>query len=354
MREMLLKKQDVKDLCLRASDEWETYVPLEEMGGDVQLVRVDANEKKASLDKLNLDYERLVISPKVIGFPQLEYLFEFADGRITDLARAPTKKLLFGLRACDLKAMLFVDEFFGRNFEDIYYLNRSIEKLNVLVGCKRPLRDCFCTSAKTGPFLPVRYEPGRGRASDFDLQMVDIDSAYLVEIGSRKGQEFIDSFQEFFEEASKQDVEHSATAKKAAEDAVGLKLDFEKAIQNFCEDKIPESIYEPIAERCIYCGGCLYVCPTCTCFNVFDEKQGKLGIRCRNWDACVFQGYTREASGHNPRQEKWIRTARRYEHKLKYDYLTTGMSGCVGCGRCLSSCPVNIGISQVIEKAQNI
>jgi len=68
----------------------------------------------------------------------------------------------------------------------------------------------------------------------------------------------------------------------------------------------------------------------------------------------VFEGYTREASGHNPRLEKWIRTSRRYEHKLKYDYLTTGMSGCVGCGRCLTSCPVNIGISQVIEEVSKI
>ena len=109
-------------------------------------------------------------------------------------------------------------------------------------------------------------------------------------------------------------------------------------------------MYEPIAERCIYCGGCLYVCPTCSCFHVFDEIKAGSGVRYRNWDACVFEGYTREASGHNPRLEKSSRTCRRYEHKLKYDYLTTGMSGCVGCGRCLSACPVNIGMSQVIEE----
>jgi len=83
---------------------------------------------------------------------------------------------------------------------------------------------------------------------------------------------------------------------------------------------------------------------------VFDEKRGNWGIRYRNWDACVFEGYTREASGHNPRSQKWVRTSRRYEHKLKYDYLTTGMSGCVGCGRCLASCPVDIGMSKFIQE----
>ncbi len=206
------------------------------------------------------------------------------------------------------------------------------------------------------------------------MQLVDVGDVYVVEIGSKKAEEFANTYSEFFDRASEEIVAKAKEAKCAAEQAVSLKVDFLKAIENFCQDNIPEEIYERIAERCIYCGGCLYVCPTCTCFNVFDEsvvcasahqiqkeistlsgesKNGG-GRRCRNWDACVFEGYTREASGHNPRHEKWVRTSRRYEHKLKYDYLTTGTSGCVGCGRCLSSCPVNIGIIQVIEEAAKI
>ena len=350
MKEKLLKKDNVKALCAKACKEWETYVPLKEMGQDVQFVRINDKEKNGALDKLDLDYESLLICPKAIGFPQLESLFEFQSGKVTETVQPRTKKLLFGLRACDLKAMLFVDEFFKRDFEDIYYLNRSADKLLVLVGCMRPPRDCFCTSTKTGPFLPA----SPGQESDFDLQMVDIGDAYLIEVGSKKGEEFVERYREFFNEASGKAVSQSKKAKRAAEEAVSLKVDFDRAIKNFCEDKFPQEVYERVAERCIYCGGCLYVCPTCTCFNVFDEKQAETGRRCRNWDACVLQGYTREASGHNPRQEKWLRTARRYEHKLKYDYLTTGMSGCVGCGRCLSACPVNIGISQIIEEAAKL
>jgi len=354
MKEMLLKKDNVKALCIEACNEWETYVPLEGMGRDIQFMKINDKEKKSSLDKLNLDYESLVIPPKVIGFPQLEPLFEFQSEKVTETIQPPRKKLLFGLRACDLKAILFVDEFFKRNFEDIYYQNRTTDRLLVLVGCKRPPRDCFCTSTKTGPFLPAPNGDGESEDSDFDLQMVDVGDAYVVEVGSKKGKEFVTSYGEFFDEASERMITQAKKAKSAAEQAVTCKVDFEKAIKNFCDDKIPKQIYERIAERCIYCGGCLYVCPTCTCFNVFDEKKGNSGRRYRNWDACVLEGYTREASGHNPRQEKWLRTARRYEHKLKYDYLTTGMSGCVGCGRCLASCPVNIGIVQVIEEAAKI
>jgi len=354
MKEMLLKKGRVKELCLKACEEWQTYVPIEETGGDVQFLRINGKEKNSALNKLNLDYGSLVISPKAIGFPQLESLFQFQGDKITDTVHAPSKKLLFGLRACDVKGILFLDDFFKRDFQDIYYLNRSRDRLLVIVGCKHPPRDCFCTSAKTGPFLPVHYDKGAGAESDFDLQMVDVGDVYLVEVGSVKGEEFVNNHKKFFDEASEEIIAESKKAKRAAEEAISVKVDFEKAIKNFCDDNIPSEIYEKIAERCIYCGGCLYVCPTCSCFNVLDEKSADSGRRWRNWDACVFEGYTREASGHNPRLKKWVRTSRRYEHKLKYDFLATGVSGCVGCGRCLSSCPVNIGIVQVIEEAAKI
>jgi len=340
MKQFVLKKDNVRDLCIAACGEWETYVPVESAGRDVHFLKIEDENKESLLDKLALDYEYTVVPPKILAFPQLESLFEFGEQKIAETAKPSAKRFLFGLRACDVKAILFLDDFYRRNFEDIYYLNKSNNKLLVIVGCKKPLENCFCTSARTGPFLQ----------KGFDLQLVDVGDEYVVEAGSKKGEEFVNSYKKFFDKVSKDDVENSKITKRVAREAVAIRLDFEKAIKRFCEDKIPTQIYERIAERCIYCGGCLYVCPTCSCFNVFDERKGNFGRRSRNWDACVFEGYTREASGHNPRSEKWIRTSRRYEHKLKYDYLVTGMSGCVGCGRCLTSCPVHIGISQVIEE----
>ncbi len=341
MKSCVLKKDRIRDLCLEASGERETYVPVENMAGDVHFVKLTDDNRSESLDRMNLDYKELVIPPKTIGFPQLESLFEFQETTITETVPQPSGKLVFGIRACDLKGMLFVDAFFQRNFEDIYYLNRTEDRLLVLVGCKTPPRECFCTSTETGPFLKDGY----------DLQMTDIGDSYYVEIGSEKGGEFVAVYSGYFEDAPEDLSARAENAKKAAGDAVKRNVDFKKAVNMFCEDKIPQETYERIAERCILCGGCLYVCPTCTCFNVFDVQKSGKGTRYRNWDACVFEGYTREASGHNPRQQKAVRISRRYEHKLKYDYLTTGMSGCVGCGRCLASCPVDIGIIQVIEEA---
>ncbi len=346
MKSHLLRKDMIKELCLSVSAKWELYLPIEDLAGEIQFTRLNKRDK-ILIDRIRLDYKYLTIPPKVIVFPQLESLFEFRGTKIIETLKPRHKKILFGIHPCDAKGILFMNNFFKRDFKDIYYLNRALDTLLIVVGCNNPLDTCFCSSVKTGPFLTYS---GDKEAADFDLQLTDLGKQYLVEIGSKRGEEFISIYAKFFTKASRGDVILARAIKHNAEKSININIDIKEVIKRFCEDDIPQHIYDRIAQRCIYCGGCLYVCPTCSCFNIFDEKIDKYGKRYRNWDACVFEGYTRQASGYNPRKEKGIRAARRYEHKLKYDYLTMGKSGCVGCGRCLVSCPVNIGMSQVIQE----
>lgn len=340
---MKISKSDIRELLRKSAEEWQTYVPLETNEGDILFAPLpkEKSELERALDRVNLKDEWVVISPKDIFFPQMETMFQFDKENITQEVET-SRKLIFGVRPCDTKGILFSDEFYKRNFEDIYYLSRVKDRLIVTIGCLNPPRPkgCFCTSAKTGPFIEDGY----------DLQLVDAGDDYLVEIGSGKAEDFVNSHLEFFKEAAKDESEKISKIKSQAAKAINLKVDFEKALELMKTDAAFEENYERIGERCIYCGGCLYVCPTCTCFNVFDDKGEGQGVRRRNWDGCIFEGYTREASGHNPRHEKGTRTARRFEHKLKYDYRVTGMSGCIACGRCLTSCPVKIGISKFIEE----
>lgn len=346
---MILKKitkSNVKELLKRSVKEWHTYAPLETKEGDIlfDCLPKEEGELQGALERLSLNDEWTVISPKDILFPQLEDMFYFDKEKIKESIES-SNKLIFGIKPCDVKGILFVDEFFRRNFEDTYYLSRAKNRLIVTIGCLHPPRPeaCFCASAKTGPFM----ETG------FDLQLVDIQDEYIVEIGTDKGRAFVDAYLDIFEDVDKDLSAKAASVKSEAAKTIKVKVDFEKALEimknngNFAEN------YERIGERCIYCGGCLYTCPTCTCFNVFDEKSEGKGVRRRNWDGCVFKGYTREASGHNPREEKQLRTRRRYEHKLKYDYKVTSTSGCVACGRCLASCPVEIGMSKFIDEITN-
>lgn len=339
-----ISKADVLELLECCAKTWKTYVPLETEGKDIlfSLLPTSGSELKEALGKVNLNDERVIISPKDIFFPQLDDMFYFDKDKIKENVEPPAKKLIFGVKPCDAKAINFVDEFFKRNFEDIYYLSRTKDRLIVVIGCITPPRPdaCFCTSAKTGPFANDGY----------DLQLVDIGDEYFVEVGSSEGENFINSYSDFFKDAQEEKLVKAQVVKSQAAKNVKLKVDFQKALEIMKGNKDLEENYKRISERCIYCGGCVYVCPTCTCFNVFDEKKDGNGIRRKNWDACVFEGYTREASGHNPRDKKVQRTARRYEHKLKYDYKVTGSSGCTACGRCLSSCPVEIGMHKFIQE----
>lgn len=354
VKERLIKKERISDLCMAARRDWEIYLPLEHMGGDVQFVRLEADEGIESLSRLKLDYDRLVVPPKAVAFPQIESLFRFSRGEITESVAKAGRKVFFGIRACDLKGIRFLDQFFRQGFDDPYYRARSEGAMMIVVVCKQPSSYCFCTSAGTGPSLPAPQTLGHGGDADFDLQMIDVGDAYVVEIGSVRGQDFVGHYDAFDRQAPPEAIERAARAKHKAAEAVGLRVGFDKAVQTFCQDRVPQHVYERIADRCIYCGGCVYVCPTCNCFGVFDEEKAGSGRRCRVWDGCMFEGYTRQAGGHNPRSAKWARTARRYEHKMKYDHQETGRSGCVGCGRCLASCPVNIGMSQVIEEVAGL
>ena len=217
------------------------------------------------------------------------------------------------------------------------------KRLIVVQGCLKPPRPdaLFCTSTKTGPFSEAGY----------DLQLIESGDFYYVEIGSKNGQDFVSEHKMFFEEQKHESEKIIEQIKSDAKDAISLRIDFSKALELMAKDDFtPEEAYRHIAERCIFCGACIYACPTCTCFNIFDNVKDGLGERVRIWDACVFEGYTREASGYNPRKEKWLRTARRYEHKLKYDYAETGISGCIGCGRCLARCPVSLGMSKFVKE----
>ena len=343
MKTKEIAKIDIKNLLKEAVKEWNVYVPQRNLGGDVwfDLLAQQGRELDRALENIVLDDVDTVISPKDIFFPQLESIFEFSGGKIKEMFES-SPKLIFGVRSCDLKGILFVDDFYKRNLEDKYYLSRIQNRLIVVKGCLNPpLSSCFCTSTETGPFADAGY----------DLQLIETQDSYVVEMGSEKGEEFIKKYTGFFNDSSGEADKIVAQEKKKAAESLELKVDFPEALRQMKqEDFNPEENYRRIGERCLYCGGCLYVCPTCTCFNVFDNSRDNTGERLRNWDACVFEGYTRETSGHNPRKEKWQRTSRRYEHKLKYDYRVTGMSGCIGCGRCLSTCPVGIGISKFIQE----
>lgn len=289
------------------------------------------------------DIGKTTISAKVVLFPQTEEIISFREKNISKIIDS-SKKLLFGIRPCEMKAIQLTDRFMERDdIIDPHYLSRRKEVSTIVIACNEPPSDtCFCIDAGGMPYLETGY----------DVQLFDTGDYYIAIAGSEHGEEILAN--KYFEQGAEEDREKLEKIKSKALHSQDNKPGFKNAIEILKEEKADEDFWERLADRCINCGGCVYVCPTCTCFNVYDLPSQGGYIRCRSWDACLHAGFTRETSGHNPRPTQGSRLARRHEHKLKFDIINFGESGCVGCGRCSDTCPVGLGAIEVIQELNKL
>jgi ferredoxin len=176
--------------------------------------------------------------------------------------------------------------------------------------------------------------------------LVDAGDHYLLAVVTEKG-EALRTAAGWNTEAA--DGEAAVDSQRqAAESAIVSTIQTDRLANHATLDLHEAPFWEDVSFSCINCGTCTYICPTCWCFDIQDEVHGHSGCRMRNWDSCMFPLFTLHGSGHNPRGQKVQRVRQRFMHKLKYyvDKYRDGIQ-CVGCGRCVQHCPVNIDIRRV-------
>lgn len=281
--------------------------------------------------------------PKTVLLPHYERLFAFdASGPLPDQAPQPAKGklILAGVRGGDLAGLSFLDRFFSRQFADEPYFSRRRRGLLLAWGASRPPEGAFRTAQHQRVFAE----------SGFDLQLVDLGEEFLVESGSPAGEALLVAGGGRFRPASAPALSRAAEVKRAADTALDGSVPVDQASALAVAGQIPQKFWEWVSEHCLACGGCSYVCPSCTCFQVFDWAPGSdspPGERWRCGDSCLYAGFTREASGFNPRPTPGARVCRWYEHKLRWDVKSFGHHTCYGCGRCSTVCPGMIGMRRV-------
>ncbi|MBO4317057.1 MAG: 4Fe-4S dicluster domain-containing protein [Mailhella sp.] len=297
--------------------------------------------------------ERATLSAKEVMFPKSEVLLAYTaskneenradlDQRIEDMSVAAVKPVvLFGLRPCDARGFAVLDKpYLEGRFVDPYYKARREAAVIVTCLCTDALPTCFCTW--------VGGSPNSSEGSD--VTFVPVQDGFLFTALTEKGLALFDGAS--LREA---DADHDAQAQAALKSAeasmpaspfpAGLS---ESVAAAFTLD----AFWEKETVKCLSCNACTYVCPTCQCFNITDEGSPLDGRRVRSWDSCMSPLFTLEASGYNPRAKKYQRMRNRIEHKFNYypgDH--EGMFSCVGCGRCVRSCPVSLDIRSVVLKA---
>ena len=276
-------------------------------------------------------------APKGVIFPQSETLFTFAFSKdpdepqktrvSLDAERPQRDAVILAARPCDARGFTILDRVFLE--ADPYYKERRERTTIITLACSRSFAGCFCNSVGGGP----------ADKTGSDALVTEIEHGYYIEVLTEKGARiFADSSMEngapYRDEAKKQ--------QDGVTNGVGVCTDVRPDLS------ASDEFWQEASEKCLACGACSYLCPTCHCFNITDEQGTTAGERIRSWDSCMFSHFTLEASGHNPRSGKSQRLKNRVEHKFVWYPEVHGEPACTGCGRCIRHCPASVDISRIV------
>ncbi len=290
----------------------------------------------------SLDFDNTLVPPKAVVFPQTETLYRYRLGQMEiETPQLDEEVVLLGVRPCDARAMNLVERLFRWDVDDPYYLKRR--ELTTVVGlaCNEPGLNCFCPSVGGGP----------ASTEGLDLLMVDLGESYYLEALTDKGKALLDGAQDLLEEAGEAAREQREQVVKEAEGKIKRSVET-AGIPEGLPGLWEHPLWQQTAAPCLGCGTCTYLCPTCHCFDIQDEVEGFEARRCRMWDSCMFEEYTRHTSGHNPRPTRRERTRNRINHKYNYFVQKFNVIACVGCGRCINYCPVNIDLIDILRQVK--
>lgn len=294
--------------------------------------------------ELQLDYNTSILPPKKYLQPQEERLMTFnRAGKTTVetiIEAEPT--VILGVHTCDLHAMNVLDEAFSQGYPDAHYLKRRRQTLLVGIECLKPCDEhSFCKSMGT---LTV--------SNSYDLHLTDLGEAYAVDVGSEAGAALLDKYSEATP-ATEEQMQQLNKVLSAKWPRFPYKLEFDVGeLPALMSQSYNSPVWDKLAERCLACGTCTMVCPTCFCFNVFDEVALNLqdGERRRRWDSCMLDEFARVAGGENFRHQQAARLRHRFMRKGRYLVEKYDALGCVGCGRCARLCLVDISPVEVFNE----
>ena len=284
----------------------------------------------ADSSEIAFDYSKTDLPVKEYFLPATHVLLSIGKGEEGISVEEPSldgERVVFGLRPCDARALCVLDALFLEDEPvDPYYAERREKTALVGLACREMGDECFCTSLGLAP----------DDASDVDLMLTELADGYAVQVVTEKGKRILgDLTLEEIEGTPPEPAVHEKTPI----------LEPEAWPQHF------EHVYwARVADRCLSCRLCTYVCPTCRCFDVRDYETPNGDVeRLRAWDSCMAEGYRRIAGGHNPRPTKAQRLRNRFYCKFCYYPRDFGPVACVGCGRCIAQCPVNVDVVEVLE-----
>ncbi len=335
-----IAKERLNELYATINESFGLFIPVKKAGEVNYEVWKDG--KEVSLETL-----KTVKSPKNMFFPQTENMMKFkTEGKnieIVDVRRDYVEEgklfVLFGIKACDYKAIEVLDNVFLADPVDTYYQARREATTIVTLACSKPEDSCFCSVFGIDATAP------QGDVTTW------LDENYLYwQANTQKGEALTEIIAKLAENGGETEV--AAQQSKTKEILAKLPyaaLDLSRFKPENLNDLFNDPAWTELSEACLGCGTCTFVCPTCQCFDIRDFKTREGVVRYRCWDSCMYSDFTLMAHG-NSRTTQMQRYRQRFMHKLVYyPSQNNGMYSCVGCGRCLNKCPQRLNIVKVIK-----
>ena len=336
MDKLVIDKDKIPEFIKQAQESFVVYGPVN--NNDLILFKQIKNPRDLTLDNSRMP-------PKQLFFSQTETLFRFKKDESMEIdtpIEPDDETLIFGIRPCDARSLQILDRVFNNDYEDPFYVSKRKNTVLIGLSCNNPNVNCFCTSVGGSPH----------GTDGLDVLFTDLGDKYFVEVMSEKGKYLIENF-DGFQPATDENAKKKEVIAERARNMIKRHMNIEE-IENILDRMFNSKFWEDIARKCIGCGICTYLCPTCHCFDIQDETTGKEGGRVRVWDSCMYPEYTLQASGYNPRPTRMNRIRNRIFHKFNYFPKNHQIVGCVGCGRCIDNCPVNIDIIDLVNRAREV
>jgi len=297
---------------------------------------------------------RVVESPKSVLFPVKEKVAEYPGEHALPEPSA-AQSLYLGARACDLEAVRILDQIFLEgDFRDPFYAARRSSTVFASVDCVNFAPTCFCTLLGGKPFVEQAA----------DLNLTPIDGAFVVEVVSDAGKEIALAGSQLLEEATPEQASQRDAVRSKAHAALS-----EQNEQFALPEQLPQIIEQALqtdevlslVNCCVECGGCSFVCPTCHCFQLYDQLSdapGEGAERVKAWDSCVYGSFARMAGvggmKATPSPDLQSRFLNRIQHKFIWMYENLQRIGCVGCGRCMETCLGGSDLREVLSSAAKV
>ncbi|MHA2008258.1 MAG: 4Fe-4S dicluster domain-containing protein [Promethearchaeota archaeon] len=297
-------------------------------------------DRLESISDLVVTDEHPMIPLKKLFHPMRFTMMDFNKKGFTTDYSMIEKRVVLGPHPCEIHGLFILDDIFMREPVDPYY--EKLRQNTAIVGFScLPTENSLCYSTDTD----IVQE-------GFDLFFVNLGEYYLVWVGTSLGHDMIYEREEFFDEnVTHEDLQEYVKWRHERNKMFKKSFEFD-SMPDIMELSYKSEVWNDFGKICISCGQCTMVCPTCNCYNVtdiFDVTNETRGRRDRYWDSCMFVDYSLVAGGHNFRGSRADRLRLWYGHKLKTFGKNYGRPGCVGCGRCVETCPVEINVLTVSD-----